>query len=208
MARKKTFKKPEKVVQEEIVAKPKVVSTSSFILDWKFLEKNIWILIGLLTIIGFGLRVYRLDFLTLWVDEYIHVMRARDFLLYGTGLLEGENNGVILTFFIVPLFKLFAINEFWARFPSVVFGSLSIPLIFYLGRMLFNTPVGLIAAFISTFSWYSIFWSRMARNYASFEFAYLLLIIVFWKLLESKQANFSGNNFFEKLKNNNCDHPA
>ena len=198
MARKKTFKKPEKVVQEEIVAKPKVVSTSSFILDWKFLEKNIWILIGLLTIIGFGLRVYRLDFLTLWVDEYIHVMRARDFLLYGTGLLEGENNGVILTFFIVPLFKLFAINEFWARFPSVVFGSLSIPLIFYLGRMLFNTPVGLIAAFISTFSWYSIFWSRMARNYASFEFAYLLLIIVFWKLLESKQANFSGNNFFEK----------
>ena len=121
MARKKTFKKPEKVVQEIIVAKPKVVSTSSFVLDWKFLEKNIWILIGLLTIIGFGLRVYRVDFLTLWVDEYIHVMRARDFLLYGTGLLEGENNGVILTFFIVPLFKLFAINEFWARFPSVVF---------------------------------------------------------------------------------------
>ena len=102
----------EIIFKKEILNSISLVSTSSFILDWKFLEKNIWILIGLLTIIGFGLRVYRLDFLTLWVDEYIHVMRARDFLLYGTGLLEGENNGVILTFFIVPLFKLFAINEF------------------------------------------------------------------------------------------------
>lgn len=177
---------------------PKKVAETSNLLSWSFFDKYIWIFIGALTIIGFGLRVYRVDFLTLWVDEYIHVMRARDFLLYGKGLLEGENNGVILTFFITPLFKMFEINEFWARFPSVVFGTLSIPLIFYLGRLLFNTPVGFLAAFISTFSWYSIFWSRMARNYASFEFAFLILMIVFFKLYEWQKQQPESSNFFEK----------
>lgn len=167
-------------------------------LNWKLLDKYAWYLIGILTIIGFGLRVSRVDFLTLWVDEYIHVMRARDFLLYGTSLLKGENNGVILTFFIVPLFKLFSIDEFWARFPNVIFGTLSIPLIFYVGRMLFNAPIGFIAAFISTFSWYAIHWSRMARNYACFEFAYLLLIIVFFKAWELRKQNPEGEGFFDK----------
>lgn len=196
MAKKKyqSKKKAEQPIKKvNVLTKP-----TSSLFEWKWFDKNAKFLVILLTLIGFALRVYRVDFLTLWVDEYIHVMRARDFLIYGTGLLEGENNGVVLTYYITAFFKLFQIDEFWARFPSVVFGTMSIPLIFYLGRSLINSQVGFIAAFLATISWYSIFWSRMARNYASFEFAFLLLLIASWKLFELKNESKEGLTFFDK----------
>lgn len=142
-------------------------------------NKPYLIILGLLIITGFILRVMNLGAVTLWVDEYVHVLRAQD-VVNGTGsLFTNDNGGILLTMIIIPLFKIFGETAFIARFPSVIFGTLSIPLIFILAKKLFNKNVAVIAAFLGAFSLYLIFWSRMSRNYAIFEFFYLLLLTVF-----------------------------
>ncbi len=147
---------------------------------------------------GFFIRVTNLNFLTLWVDEFVHVNRARHFPAHP--LLTNDNNGILYTIFIIPLFKLFEVNEFWARFPSVVLGTLSIPLIYLFGKKYFNKYVGLFAAILLTFSQYHIFWSRIARNYVIFSFFFLLLAYFLGKCLNVKD-DFkpSGRRLFDYL---------
>ena len=127
-----------------------------------------------LTVAAFLMRLYRVDFLTLWVDEYVHVDRARYFP--DMPLFTDDNNGILLTMFILPLFKLFGVSAFWARFPSVVFGALLVPMIYLFVKKYFNRNVAILSAALVTFSTYLVFWSRLARNYAVFAFFFLLLL--------------------------------
>ena len=150
------------------------------------LIRNKWFwALAILCIVGFILRIINLDYLILWVDEYVHVDRARFFP--AESIFTDDNNGILYTFFVIPFFKIFSVNEFWARFPSVMFGVLSIPLLFLFCKKYFNKMVGLMAAIMLTFSEYHVFWSRIARNYAIFLFFFLLLAYFLGEALNVKQ---------------------
>jgi hypothetical protein len=154
-----------------------------------------WI-IAALTVIAFFLRVYRVGFLSLWVDEYVHAVRAEGFI-HGKPLFTDDNNGILLTVFVSLSYLVFGVTEFAARLPSVILGALLIPLLSFLGRLLFNKEIGLVAAFLGTISLYEIFWSRVSRNYASFAFAYLLLVSLFYLALEGGKSQI-GERWFAK----------
>ncbi len=156
--------------------------------DWSALaDRYAMPALGGLLLLALILRVLNLDALSLWIDEFVHVFRARN-VNAGTGpLLTDDNNGILLTAVMIPLFKVFGATAFWARIPSVLFGVGAIYLLYRLGERLYNRYVGLLSAFAGTFSLYLIFWSRMGRNYAIFAFFYLLLGLVFWKAFENKK---------------------
>jgi hypothetical protein len=166
--------------------------------DWTALADKYAVpaLVGLL-IVGFALRVINLDALSLWVDEYVHVFRAKNFNEGKGDLFTNDNNGILLTMVIIPFFKIMGTTAFWARFPSVLFGVGSIYLLYRIGTQLLNRYVGLLAAFAGTFSLYLIFWSKIARNYAIFAFFGLLLGLVFLKAFEGKE-NPEAGNFWER----------
>ncbi|GHT25156.1 hypothetical protein AGMMS4957_19450 [Bacteroidia bacterium] len=152
-----------------------------------------------LTLIAFVLRVLNVGYLTLWVDEYIHVNGASSFP--EQPLWGADNNGILYTMFVIPLFKLFAVNEFWARFPSVVFGTLTIPLIYWFGKKYFNRYIGLFAAVLLTFSQYHVFLSRIARFYAIFVFFFLLFALYLGKTMDVKNEwKPIKNKFFDYLR--------
>mgnify|MGYP000343419094 CR=1 FL=1 len=132
------------------------------------------------------IRLINLDYLSLWVDEYVHVLRAKDFIQEGASLFTNDNNGILLTIFITPFFLLFEANEFWARLPSVLFGLGSIYMIFKLGKSLFNQNTGLFAAVLLSFSQYHVFWSRVARNYTIFMFFMLVCFYLIHQLYKTK----------------------
>jgi 4-amino-4-deoxy-L-arabinose transferase-like glycosyltransferase len=156
--------------------------------DWQALADRYALpALGALVLIALILRILNLDALSLWVDEFVHVFRARNFNA-GTGpLLTDDNNGILLTAVMIPFFKIFGDTAFWARIPSVLFGAGSVYLMYRLGERLFNRYVGLLGAFAGTFSLYLIFWSRMGRNYSIFAFFYLLLGLLFLKAFENKE---------------------
>lgn len=150
-------------------------------------DKFIISLLFVVTAIGFYLRLANVGSISLWVDEYVHVLRAKDFVNGIGPLFTNDNNGILYTIFIVPLFYLFESSATWARFPSVLFGTGSIYLVYLVAKNIFNKNIGLIASFILTFSLYNVYWSRISRNYAIFMFFYLLVLLFFIKGFEKDE---------------------
>ena len=148
------------------------------------------ILLVVFVVIGASLRLINLDQPSFWVEEVKHVYSAKSFLENGEFALPSGleyNRAQPFTFLVAVSFKLFGINEFSARLPSAIFGTLSILLVFFVGKGLFNERVGLIAALFLTFLPWEIGWSRVCRMYTMFQFLFLWGIYVFYKGFEKEQ---------------------
>ena len=148
------------------------------------------IILLVLTIAALVLRIYNVDYLTLWVDEYVHVDRARFFP--EQDLFTNDNNGILLTMIIIPLFKLFGVSEFWARFPSIIFGALLVPAVYLFAKRYFNRNIALVSATLVTFSTYLTFWSRISRNYAIFAFFFILFLYYLGRALNMDESFKEG----------------
>lgn len=158
------------------------------------LKKN-WLLI-LILLGATVLRIYQLGFLSIWVDEYIHVLNAKK-MVDGIPLAQ-KGNGVLLTLSIYPFFKIFGVNDFMARFPSLIYGVLSIFVMFKIAKRLFNKEVAYITIILLSVSLYHVFWSRIARNYAIIGFFFPLMIYFFIEFFEPRKESIK-TAFFKKI---------
>jgi uncharacterized membrane protein len=148
-------------------------------------EKEYWlhILIGL-TIIAAILRFYHLDFNSLWLDEIS---------TYKYSIGSFENMKMMMTtgtdyapplFFFLEHFVLQGLgtSELTIRLLPALFGTLTIPVIYFVGKEFWDEKVGLITAGIFTFSPFLIYYSQEARAYAM---ALLLISIEFYFFLKA-----------------------
>ncbi len=143
-------------------------------------------LVVLLFISALLLRVWHLGEQTIWLDETVHLLQAKNFLRTGHLLAGNDNNGLFFTVLLVPIFKLFGISVESARLVSMGFGLGSVALIYLIAKRLFSAPVGVIALTLAAFSPYLIFWSKMARNYSIFLFFVLLATFQIINLTNAK----------------------
>lgn len=142
-------------------------------------SKNVALLIVLMAI-GAFLRLYKLDFQSLWIDE-LNTMIESDpanslerVLLH---LRRGTDPHPPLYHLIVHFwFLLVGYSAFTARLISAIAGIFAIPAMYFLGKELYNRRVGMIAAAFTTFNFYNIFYSQEARGYI---FAFLFTCISF-----------------------------
>lgn len=135
--------------------------------------------VSFLSIIGFLLRFKGLSGnYSFWTDEDHVALFARAILERGRPILQnGYSTGSyqLLWYWITAFFmKIFDVNEFAARLPSVLFGVLTIIAIFFLGKKLFNEKVGFISSIFITFLIIEILWSRQARPYQGIQFIYIM----------------------------------
>lgn len=133
----------------------------------------------LLVAIGLGLRLWNLGGPSFGDDELITAYAAKGFADTGNFVLPSgfvyDGSWLDLLFRALSI-KLFGFNEFGARLPSVIFGSMTIGLAYLVGRELGGKKVGLLSAFIICFLPWEISWSREARMYAAFQLLYLGLV--------------------------------
>jgi len=122
-------------------------------------------------------RIWHLGGQTLWLDETVHLIQAKNFLLNGRLLTGNDQNGLLFTLLLVPVFKGLGMTIESARGISVVFGIGSVALIYLIARRLFSAPVAVMVLMLAAFSPYLVFWSKMARNYSIFVFFVLLATI-------------------------------
>lgn len=144
-----------------------------------FIEKNAFKISLFLMALALLLRLYRLGFLSLWVDEYMHALAAAN-----GHFKHGENNGILLTWLNTIFASVLGNNEFSMRFPVALLGALLVPVTYVLGKRLVNYRVGLMSAVLVTCSLYLIFWSRVDRPYGMVATMYLPVILCFWLSLE------------------------
>lgn len=87
--------------------------------------------------------------------------------------------------------KLFGDGEFSIRAPSVIFGILSILLLYFLADLLFDKNIALLSIFIFSINPFHIYLSQQARMYPLFILFSLLSLFYFFKVLkEEKKINW------------------
>jgi len=164
-------------------------------LNWRSKSFIGLILLGVI-IGGAYLRLADLNGQSFWVDEMNHVVAAQS-LLKGNGAVFPSglpyDRSLLFTKLVARSFALFGVSEFSARFPSAIFGVLSIPLVFFVAaRMFRHVGIGLVAAFLQAFTPFNIGWSRVSRMYAIFQFFFLLAAYAIYEGLESAREKKSG----------------
>jgi len=141
-------------------------------------------IIPCLLLIGFWLRINNLGSLSLIVDEGHQALAVNGILKHGYPLVPSG-----LAYLTIPVYQyfqyvaalVFGLNEFSLRLPGVLFNLASIPMIYLFARSLFDSKVGLLSAFLMTFSVWEIEVSRYARGYAAFQFFYIVSLFTFYK---------------------------
>jgi len=144
----------------------------------------------LLTAWGFVLRIYALGDQSFWNDEASSINAAMAMLDHGIPLLpSGEvySRAILNTSTIALSLNLFGDTEFAPRLPSILFGALTIPLVFIFARKVTNNKAALIAAAITAFLMIEIGWSRQARMYQEFQFFYILSLYLFYRYTQTER---------------------
>jgi mannosyltransferase len=139
-------------------------------------------LVGI-TLIAASIRLYRLGEWSFWRDELATITRALGHFNIES-IIEQWWRPPLSILLTGGVFNLFEVNEWTARIPSVFIGVITIPIIYFIGRRLFNEWVALTATVLFTFSTWHIYWSQNARFYTSLMLFYFLASVAFYLYIE------------------------
>jgi hypothetical protein len=123
--------------------------------------------LSLVTLLGGFLRFKALTFQSLWVDELLATSAASHGL---RGIIEscsrGHSNPPLFHIFLWIWQKVFGINELSARALAATFGTLTIVALFFLGKEIFSSRVGLWASLVLAVNSFHLYYSQEVRPYA------------------------------------------
>ncbi|HEX8231118.1 MAG TPA: glycosyltransferase family 39 protein, partial [Chloroflexia bacterium] len=137
-------------------------------------------LVWAMALLGGLLRFYGYDRLSLWLDEGFTVMFARMPWDQVLGLRGAYDPHPPLYYALVKLATILAPEVSAGRLLSVIAGTLTIPLVYVLGRKLFNPWAGLVASAVVSLSPLHVWYSQEARQYA---LTFLLVTLSYYALL-------------------------
>jgi hypothetical protein len=153
-------------------------------------RKEILILL-LCLLVGFALRFYSLDRKSLWLDEIYTFNDSRDGFK-GQLRFYKENPTFLhppLFFILTHQFYPFAKPERDLRIIPLIFGTLSIPMIYFLSRC-FSPHIGLACALSLTFMVYHIGLSQDGRSYSLVMFLGITGVYFFMKHLQTLKRRY------------------
>jgi len=148
-------------------------------------EGQNWILLLLVIIVGALLRFHMLGVRSLWPPECFSVIVARQpFPLFLRTMWWGEAN-MAFYYFLLRGWVLLGDSEAWLQALSALFGVLTIPAIYVLGKRFLSPKVGLVAAALIAVNSSHIGHSQQLRCYSLWVLLAVLLTYCFLALLES-----------------------
>ena len=133
---------------------------------------------------GAFLRVYYLGTQSLWIDELISIRWSQLSVAQMVQATAQDVHPPLYYFLLHYWMMIFGSSEFGVRLLSSIFGILAIPMIYAVGRELFNKQVGLVAALILALSSFNIAYSQEARMYTLMVLLALLSVYFFWRFLQ------------------------
>lgn len=132
-----------------------------------------------LTILGAFLRLYHLDYNSIWLDEAVTYSYAQKSFLEIWGVTSGGEYNPPLFYWLEHVMLFFGRSEFILRLIPAVLGILTIPIFYLIGKELMDRNAGIIAAALLSFSPFPIYYSQEARAYSSALF-FISLALVFY----------------------------
>ncbi len=134
----------------------------------------------LLTAAAFGLRLAYLLHSHPFIDEFTTVLAARVISQRGLPLLPSGvfyEHGLLFSYLDAAFVALTGdtISFPVVRLPSLIVGTASVPLVYWVGRKWLSPRAGLVAAALLAFSPEGVVWGGRARMYALAQFLVLIL---------------------------------
>lgn len=150
------------------------------------------IVLVVLLVIGFFYRIYGLNQnFSFWSDEDHVAVFVRAISERGRPILKSGYTSDLyqwLQYWSGAISaKIFGLNEFALRFPSVLFGVLTIWAVYLLGKEIFDKKIALVSSVLVTFLNIEILWSRQARPYQALQFFYLLSAYFTYKAVKTEK---------------------
>jgi 4-amino-4-deoxy-L-arabinose transferase-like glycosyltransferase len=131
-------------------------------------------LLTFLAFLAFSLYTFRLDYQSLWYDEGFSVYLARMSLGEITARTAHDIHPPFYYYLLHFWIPIFGSAEFALRFLSLIFGVLTVPLIYGVGNRLLGSASGLLTATLISISPLFLWYSQEARMYTLVTFLCLL----------------------------------
>ncbi len=150
--------------------------------------------VGVLLVVALGtlLRLYRIGAQPLWVDEASSLRFAQGSLaqLWSWSTLVDPGNPP-LYYSLLHGWLVFGDSEASLRLLSTLFGVLTIPLVYALGRTIRDRRLGIVSALLFAISPFQVWYSQEARGYSLLTFGATLAMLGVASLL--RQPERSGS---------------
>lgn len=166
--------------------------------SFSFEQKISYVFLFILIIFATALRVYQIDFQSLWNDELSSIMRS-EFDKVSLVLKDWDEYGHPPGLYLLYYYwiKLFSNSEISIRIPSIIAGVSSVIFIYLLAKKIYSKKEGIISASFMTILWCPIYFSQEARQYSllilfSIIVSYLLIVII----NRLKINNFSNKKYY------------
>ncbi len=160
---------------------------------------NTQLLVVIAMFVGFLLRMYNLGVWNLSSDEAFCVRVAG---LNYIDIVKASIDDVHPPFYYFLFhnwINLFGNSEFASRSFSVLFGVLSIYLVYLLGKTLFNKWTGVISAIILSISTFAIDYSQKARMYTLLLFLSLCSVYLYSYIIKKINSNLDKKYYYGLL---------
>jgi len=156
-----------------------------------------WMMLFSVTLIGALLRLYTIGTRSLWMDE----IRQVNYYYNSQNFWRLVDNAAAQTqppldYFIgFYLLKYFSFSELLVRFPAFLFGLLSIPLAYFVTRLIADRSVALVSSVFVAFLPVLIQYSQEARPYAIFYFLVLCMLYLLGSAVRTRTTTKSLVNW-------------
>jgi 4-amino-4-deoxy-L-arabinose transferase-like glycosyltransferase len=124
-----------------------------------------WLPLCLIILGGMALRAYTLGAQNVWWDEALAIWARRKGFIGMTLWTASDVHPPLFFWSLFGITRLAGESEYVARFPSLIYGVLTIPLTYQLGRRLVNGRVALLSALLISMARFHVWWSQEMRMY-------------------------------------------
>ena len=153
----------------------------------------------LLTLVFLGavLRLYKLDFQSLWVDEIFSVNQGNPSNTFGqiyANLKAYDAHPPFYYFMVHIIFLCFGYTAYVLKAISAFFGILGIITMCYLGKEIDGKKTGLWSAFLCSINYFCIYYSQEGRMYTLLFFGVTVSLLTAIKYI--KDVNLKTASWF------------
>ena len=157
----------------------------SFSRAWDIDDRAAVIALVAITALALALRLIAIN-ADLWLDEIAPVAQYRDFSPLAVVTTYVSANNHLLNTLLVKLVTSVAGEREWAiRLPAVLFGVATIPVMYWVARLVTSRVASLGVALLLAVSYHHVFFSQNARGYSSYLFFSLLSTGLLVRAMES-----------------------
>lgn len=150
--------------------------------QWLDGRRSLWWL-SAITLAGLALRIVSLNN-DLWIDELTPARAYR-----GASMLQvavtynSSDNHLLNTWLVNASIRRFGPHEWAIRLPAMLWGTATIPALYWVARQAMSRFASLSAALLLAVSYHHIFFSQNARGYSAYLFLSLVSSVLLVKAL-------------------------